>query len=155
MFALIPSLAQQSFNQSLRFHQLKGIWHFDTSLMMSLTWIAVAGGGMGVLFGGIWLWRWYHQPHRDCAPIRTFNRLARGLGLSLSDRWLMARIAYQQQLPTPLTLVLSGKTLSHYAHLYARSLSTHRHAKVMARVGAIHRTLFAEPSQPVETPILR
>ena len=98
--------------------------------------------GLLLLVVAIWGRRWHRQRHLRSAPLLVFHQLAGQMGLSLKQQWLLVRIAHQQSLPTPLTLMLSGATLAHHAGRYAESASAHRRESLTAKVDAIAAVLF-------------
>lgn len=75
-------------------------------------------------------------------PMQIFNRLAGEMGVSLADQWLLMRIAKHEQLPTPITLMLSSATLRHHTDHYMKTLAGRRRDKVMAQVAGISAALF-------------
>ena len=90
---------------------------------------------------GMWLWERYKKTREQSTPFRVFRRIARELGLGLSDQLFLARIAHQQRLPSPLTLIFSHATLDHPARLYAAGLVEFRRAGVLDRVARIRDRL--------------
>ena len=75
-------------------------------------------------------------------PVQIFNDVVEGLGLTLADRWLLIRIAHQQALPSPLTLVLSESTFGYHFEQYAQAVGVKRAAKIQRRVDRIKRVIF-------------
>lgn len=98
--------------------------------------------GLCILMLAIWGWRRSRQSHLRSAPMAVFHRMANHLNLDLQQQWLLVRIARQQALPTPLTLMLSDATLAHHAGEYARQAPPRKQRDLSARVAAISRTLF-------------
>lgn len=90
------------------------------------------------IFGSIRLYRTRRQRSR---PGVIFHHLARGCGLSVADELLLWRVARQQALPTPTTLLLSARTLRHHARRYAAGLRRSRQRRIMARVWDIRAAL--------------
>lgn len=84
------------------------------------------------------------HPAKHTRPLLTFHRFARQLGLSWMDQWLLWRIAHQQHLPSPLTLILSPLTLRHHAAVFLSDLeiSRPRRSAIMLRVAAMRRAMF-------------
>jgi len=75
-----------------------------------------------------------------------YHRLTQELGLSWTDRLWLTHVARNQQLPTPLTLLLSGLTLMHHVSEYGRSLSPRAAARALERGRRLHRQIFGEPA---------
>jgi len=92
----------------------------------------------------MWLFRRYQERHLRSRPMQTFNHLAAELGMTLADQWLLVRIARAENLPSPLTLLLSHATLHHHAHSYAQRLSPRRRARIRRTLHALTETLFGE-----------
>lgn len=76
-------------------------------------------------------------------PLHLFHELSRDLAIPLLDRWLLVRISREQLLPTPITLLVSPRTLRHHAAGYAQSLSPRRRARVLFRIAKLRRALFS------------
>ncbi|MEX0777105.1 MAG: hypothetical protein WD042_15480 [Phycisphaeraceae bacterium] len=94
---------------------------------------------------GLGVRRWWGQQQGQAAPLRTFSHIAGDLGLTWVEQWLLWRIARQQQLPTPLTLLISPATLDHHAGRYVQSLASPRQVqRAEAKTQAIRRRLFGE-----------
>jgi len=115
-------------------------WGSDATAPMP--WIILAAGVLLLVLGIVLLVRWWRRRHLRSRPWAVFNELATIAGLSLSDRWLLMRIARQQALPTPLTLLLSGRTLRIHARDYAANQPPWRRAAIMQRVASIRRDIF-------------
>ena len=90
---------------------------------LPVRWVLVAIGvmlvGVAAISLGRVLWR-YARGEVTLRPLPAvrFVRWAEQCGLSRSQQWLLWRIARQQGLPTPLTLLLSPRTLRVHGHLY-------------------------------------
>lgn len=86
-------------------------------------------------------------------PIAVFRALARELGLTWTDQWLLIRIAHHQKLPTPMTLLLAAGTLDHHARQYAMSINLLRRSLALNRAEAIRHRLFGvTPGTPAVLP---
>ena len=115
---------------------------FDGSLAFPPKYFYIAITTLITLIGLLWLWRYHRQRHLRPRPWATFNQVASAMGIGAADQWLLIRIAWQQSLPTPLTLMLSHSTLHHYAHRYAASLNNARRRSVLDRASAIEHFMF-------------
>ena len=98
--------------------------------------------GLVLLLASIWGWRWHQRRHLRSEPIRVFHQVASQVGMSLKQQWLLVRIARQQHLPTPLTLMLSGKTLEHHAQAYLQAASDRRRDALKGQIHAVVALLF-------------
>lgn len=112
--------------------------------MAPLRWIVVAAGLLMLALGAVLLWRWWRTRHLRSQPLVVFNQVAQAAGLGVSERWLLLRIARQQALPTPLTLLLSGRTLRVHGRGYVQAQPPWRRAMKMQRIASIRRRLFGK-----------
>ena len=80
--------------------------------------------------------------HQESSPLTTFRELAHVLNLPYLDQWLLIRIARQQKLPTPLTLLLSPNTLTHHAHLYALNKPGYLRQHILRRTQTLQQRIF-------------
>ena len=118
--------------------------HFDSGAMIPLEWIAIASGLVIVVISTISWYRRHKTRHLRSHPSAVFRRAAREARLSFSQQMLLWRIARQQALPTPLTLLLSATTLRHHASAYASTKSKEAEQMVLAHVEEI-RNRMNEP----------
>lgn len=112
----------------------------------SSTWLFVIffmGLGLALIWA-YWQNRSLAPAHSDAPlPLDLFNELSRDLALSRLDRHLLIRITREQALPTPITLLVSPRTLRHHAAAFAQSLSPRRRARVLFRIAKLRRSLFS------------
>jgi len=118
--------------------------HWGSDVNTPLPWILFAGGLLLTALGVWLLIRWWRKRHSRSRPWAVFLEVAQVAGLSVSDRWLLVRIARQQALPTPLTLLLSGRTLRLHAREFAAAQPPWRRAALMQRVASIRRDVFGD-----------
>jgi len=109
---------------------------------ISSGWLVMFVGVILFLVGGLSLWHWWRTRGQRPAPLLAFLTLAGRLGLNPAEQWLLIRIARRLKLPTPITLLVSPRTLRHHARDCAAQLSRRRSAKLMRRVDAIADKLF-------------
>ena len=120
-------------------------------------WISLALGACLVLgvIAGFCVRPWLQRRQQRLIPLRTFRQLADELGISTRDQALLIRIAKQQALPSPLTLILSGATLKHHVQRYGQTLSRSDLNEITRQVDALERDLFgpmnAESVGPTST----
>jgi len=100
--------------------------------------------GLLLLLAAAWGWQRHKQRHLRSEPMLTFHQIAATMGLSLKQQWLLVRIARSEELPTPLTLMLSSATLSHHARRFAESTGPRRHPTTGNEVVSIARVLFGK-----------
>ncbi|MEM1213010.1 MAG: hypothetical protein AAGI68_12030 [Planctomycetota bacterium] len=107
--------------------------------------------------------RWYRNRHDNPHPLLIFRRAANSAGLSLYDQLALVRLAKARQLPSPITLIVSARTLRLHtaAHAQARSARSQAAAdRLEQHLTRIHRQLFGPPptlvslpAEPTATPV--
>jgi hypothetical protein len=120
--------------------------HFSSGSGLSMWWIAIATGLLLTLIAVLSMRTIRDRAEAKSAPMLVFRRVAEHVGLGASDQWLLIRIARQQELPTPLALLLSPGTLTHHAAAYAAQQGDRKGRLTMLRVDAICRDLFGGPA---------
>lgn len=115
----------------------------NDSASMSLLLVFVVALGL-VMAWFYWRNRTVHvHEGPDPTPLHLFNELSRDLAIPLVDRWLLIRIAREQALPTPITLLVSPRTLRHHASAFAQEFTPRRRSRIIRRVARLRRALFA------------
>jgi hypothetical protein len=99
-------------------------------------------GSVVLLLGFMWWRNKVKSEQQADSHAGEFRRLATVLNLSKPDRTLLVRIARTNQLPTPITLLLSPGTLIHCAQAHARSLSAVKSAVVKQQIKRIGDAAF-------------
>lgn len=100
---------------------------------------------------GLGIRSWLQRRHDKRAPLRTFKQLANEIGIGSGDQALLVRIARQQALPTPLTLLLSSATFEHHLQRYIDTLTSFERDRVKQTMTALERGLFGQTRPPIET----
>jgi len=116
--------------------------HWDGQAVLPLPWVLIALALLLLLLSGLSVAHWWRRRDSRPAPWRVFRRVTDELGLEWSQRWLLWRIARRQELPTPLTLLISPGTLTHHAEAYAAACGARRAEAVRDRVQRLCVTLF-------------
>ena len=116
--------------------------HWGSGGWVSTRWAMVAIGALLVLLAIIAMTRWWRTRHLRSNPLLVFNQVAAELELPLRQRWLLFRIARQQALPSPLTLLLSPRTMRLHARAYAADKRVGRRLQIMQRVAQMRRQLY-------------
>lgn len=116
--------------------------NWGANSLVSTQWAMVAIGALLILLAVIAMTRWWRTRHLRSNPLLVFNRVATELDLPWRQRWLLFCIARQQALPTPLTLLLSPRTMRLHARAYAADKRVGRRLSIMQRVAQMRRQLY-------------
>ncbi|MFW6059711.1 MAG: hypothetical protein ACODAQ_05985 [Phycisphaeraceae bacterium] len=116
--------------------------NWGNDVMAPMPWLIVAAGLLLLVLGAVMVMRRWRMRHLQSHPMLVFHQVAATAGLNWWDRWLLIRIARQQALPTPLTLLLSGRTLRVHGRAYVEAQPPWRRAPVLQRIASIRRSLF-------------
>ena len=144
----IPNLLA---NNQVNWDTLQREWVFSGHRLMSIWSFFGAALLLGTVIAGLWAWRRYRAGSIKSTPMMIFHQLARGLGISATDEWLLIRISHHESLPTPLTLLLSPTTFEHHTHAYLNTLPDKRRSRVATQVTGLKRFLFDEPTSKSST----
>lgn len=144
MTPLWPMLANRDLQgvQPISWHRLQEQWNLSTEGLMPVAPIVIAAlllGGVMVIVSG---WRSGKLFGLRSAPRRIYRQVIGDFGFTHSEKRLLVRIARQQQLPTPLTLLLSATTFEHHVGDYARATDPRPRAKFDARVERVREIIF-------------
>lgn len=108
--------------------------------------------GVLLVLGSLYaMWRMTRQAQEENQPMLIYSSLARDVGLSLGDQYLLYRIARQQMLPSPITLLISRRTLSHHALSYASEQQLASQRRILARVRQINEKMFGKTENSTES----
>ncbi len=80
-------------------------------------------------------------------PITIFYSVLEKSGLNVADKKLLVRLAHQQELPGPLTLLLSQGTFNHHTAAYLESIDPDRRDKLNERINRVRRVVFGAAQQ--------
>ncbi|MFA9477693.1 hypothetical protein ACERK3_05225 [Phycisphaerales bacterium AB-hyl4] len=120
---------------------------------ISVGWVILSGSVLLFILAIVWVWNWWKQRNEQPRPWWVFYRTASHMGLTLREQWLLVRIARHERLPSPLTLMLSRRTLGHHARQYLARRSQHRRAAIIRRLLAIRSALFDSLESSAATPV--
>lgn len=125
-------------------HRLQEQWVFTAKGLMPVAPILVTVAILTVVLVLVGCWRSGQFRRLRPTSLRIFNQVIQGLGLARSEISLLVCIARQQQLPSPLTLVLSAATLDHHVRAYAQSIAadSRRRGQVENQIRHIKQVLF-------------
>lgn len=119
------------------------IQNFGDGWLLPPGWVFVAVAGVVALLFGLWGWQRRNRRATDPDAMDVYGDIARRIRLPHADRRLLAKVAMQQKLPSPITLLLSSTTLAHHGRYYVESLPAWRQPAVRARLSSVRRYLFA------------
>ena len=87
--------------------------------LITTHWLFIAAGIVFVLLSTVSIVQWWKHRHEHSHPWLIFMSTARFAGLGFREQWTLFRIAHQQKISSPLTLMLSPGTFDHHvkAHL--------------------------------------
>jgi hypothetical protein len=156
MIDLMPMIAQASDAAEDRpWHRIvQGLYDiefFDSSLHLRASWLIWIGLIVVLIIAGLWAWRQYRMRRLQSLPLMIFHQAASQLGIRLSDQWLLQRIANQQHLPSPLTLLMSPNTLGYHAEAYLARVAGPNRARIAFRLHTLSRELFGTSTLTCET----
>ncbi len=147
MIASILRVQSQSTPPAGGWRYLQNDWTFSGHPLMSVwSFVAVAMVLM-IVIAGLWAWRTYRFDQLRSKPIMIFHHLAREIGITPWDEWLLFLIGRHQDLPTPLTLLLSRGTFDHYTDRYLQTLPPKRRNHVTGRIQRLSRYLFSQEAK--------
>ena len=122
-------------------------WITDAEPLMSVPWAVVAISFILLIVLTVKLVQWRKAKNRQDGPLLVFNQVARKLGLDISSQWVLIRMAQQQNLPTPLTLLICDSTFSYHAKSYVKSFPPNRQKSILNQLKTVHHHLFAMPER--------
>ncbi|MBL4701923.1 MAG: hypothetical protein JKX85_11765 [Phycisphaeraceae bacterium] len=118
-------------------------WITDTKPLMSPMWAVIVIGGVLLILVIVKIVERMRNTNRKDGPMLVFHQVAKQMELDISTQWLLIRVSQQQNLPTPLTLLICGSTFVHHSKAYVKSLPSHRQKQSLAQLSKTHRYLFA------------
>jgi len=119
-------------------------WQFKSDEpLLSVTWILVTFAVLAVAIFAVKAWqKWRTRPSTEGLAKLAIRAGTVG-GLPTTDTGLLTRIAQQQQLASPLTLMISEGALAEYGRRYVATLPAHSRHAAERRLRAIRSQLFA------------
>lgn len=104
--------------------------------------VLIAVGVLAAVLGAVWFRKTNKLRRQRNRPIRIFSDIVADFGLTSPDRRLLTRIARQQQLPSPLTLILSPATFDHHVQRHCATLGISSQSRFTQRLQRIRQALF-------------
>lgn len=125
-------------------HRLQEQWHFTAKGLMPVAPVLVVVAILTAVVILVGCWRSGLFRRLRPTSLIIFNQVIQDLGLDRPEISLLVRIAHQQHLPSPLTLVLSAATLDHHVRAYAQSIASgdRRHVQLENQIRRIKQVLF-------------
>ncbi|MFG0247973.1 MAG: hypothetical protein ACF8OB_03725 [Phycisphaeraceae bacterium JB051] len=118
-------------------------WINEADPLMSPIWAVVAMSVILLVMFVLRIIKWRNSRNREDGPLLVFHQIARQLELDITTQWLLIRVAQQQNLATPLTLLICDSTFSHHAKAYVKTLPAQRQQSVLNQLSKTHQHLFA------------
>lgn len=118
-------------------------WINNADPLMSPLWAVVAMSVIVAVMVVLRIVKWRNSKNRVDGPLLVFHQIAKQLELDITTQWLLIRVAQQQNLPTPLTLLICDSTFAHHAKAYVKSLPDHRQRHILEQLSRAHQHLFA------------
>lgn len=117
-------------------------WINHSDPLMSPIWAVVAMSVIVFVMLVLRMVKWRRSKNRQDGPLLVFHQIAKQLDLDITTQWLLIRVAQQQNLPTPLTLLICDSTFSHHAKAYVKSMPSHRQQTILGQLSRVHQHLF-------------
>lgn len=118
-------------------------WINNSDPLMSPLWAVVAMSVIVLVMLVLKIMKWRRSHDRQDGPLLVFHQIAKQLELDITTQWLLIRVAQQQNLPTPLTLLICDSTFTHHAKAYIKSLPDHRQKTTLDQLSRTRHHLFA------------
>lgn len=118
--------------------------NFSSDGLISTHWLLIAAGAVLLLLSCISIARWWKHRDQHSHPLLVFFGTARLAGLGITDRWVLVRIARQQSLSSPLTLMLSPATFDHHVKAFLASCPGWQRERTQRRAHTIRQTLYSD-----------
>ena len=126
--------------------------HLSSDGLIPTHWLLIAAGAVLLLLSGLSIANWWKHRGEHSHPLLVFSTTAQLVGLSYRHQWMLLRIARNQSLASPLTLMLSADTFDHHAKAYLQSRLSWRQQPVRRQLNTIRDTLFNRLPQHPTTP---
>lgn len=118
-------------------------WINHSDPLMSPLWAVAAMAIIITVMVVLKIIQWRRSRNRQDGPLLVFHQIAKQLGVDITTQWLLIRVSQQQNLPTPLTLLICDSTFAHHAKSYVKSLPDHRKKPVLDQLSRTRQHLFA------------
>ncbi len=133
--------------EPVTWRRLQQQWRLSSDGLMAVEPLIAVAVVLVVLLLIRLLWRRGKLRRLQSEPIRIFYQAIDGLGLSHAEAGLLVHIAQAQQLPTPLTLMLSQATFDYHINQHTQALIASRRTRLKAKTDRIRRILFTDPNR--------
>ncbi len=119
---------------------------FSSRELISPHWLFITAGLVLLLLSVLSIVHLFRHRHENPHPLWVYLTAARMAGLSLLDLWVLFRVARQQGLTTPLTLLLSPGTFDHHVKACVDARIAWRREALRRRTQRIREQLFNDLS---------
>jgi len=112
-------------------------------------WLLIAAGMVLLLLSALSIANWWKHRGENAHPLLVFSNTAQIVGLSYRQRWALLKVARNQSLASPLTLMLCATTFDHHVRGYLESCLSLRRESARRQLQDIRVALFSDPPQAV------
>ena len=123
--------------------RLQNEWRLSSDSLLSLKPFLIAVVISAVVLAAVWMWRNGKLLRLRSGSVQIFHDVVKGFGLTATDKWLLIRVAHQQDLPSPITLILSESTFEHHTQAYTSSVSSYQRTKIKPKMDRIRHLIFS------------
>lgn len=123
--------------------------HATSAGLLTTNWLLIAAGAILLLLSALSIANWWKHRGDHAHPLLVFSGTAEVVGLTYRQRWTLLKIARNQSLTSPLTLMLSPTTYDHHAKGYLESRMNWRRESTRRQLNDIRIALFSDlPHSP-------
>ncbi len=119
-------------------------WRLRSSDLIPIESVIVVVTFLTTAFVMMLYWRRRRMQKPKQAPGKLLSQVVEGFGLTSADIRLLVRVAHQQELPSPITLLLSEATFDHHIHQHVESGHTRAKKRIQSRLDRIRQILFGQ-----------
>jgi hypothetical protein len=118
--------------------------NFSGEGLIAPHWLIIAAGLVMLILSTVSIAQWWKHRHENSHPWLVFMVTARLAGLGYALQWTLFRVAQQQRLASPLTLMLSPGTFDHHVKAYLDTRSGWRREGLRRKTQAVRDGLFSD-----------
>ena len=121
---------------------LRQQWRLKGSDLIPIESVIVVVTFLTTAFVMMILWRRRNVEKPKHAPMQLLSQVVEGFGLTPADLRLLVRVARQQELHSPITLLLSPATFDHHVRQHIESDNTRVGQRARSQLDRIRQVLF-------------